>query len=144
MTAIIASVTASPKAKLHLDLNGRAHCGAGNGRTIPTTQIDLADATADQLCRRCIKAIRAAADSDIRDAMGGGRSQYRHRALGVLQRLREAIRTPDEIRAAAAFRAAYNAAAKPPSAFALIKQAHATTADRYRDEQLTGQLALAA
>lgn len=95
MTAIVAPVTTAPTAKLHLDIKGRAHCGAGD-RVILDKSGPLCDATVDQLCKRCLKAIRAAADDDIR-AAGGGNSYYRDRnRLAKLQALRDKIRTPQE------------------------------------------------
>jgi hypothetical protein len=107
MTAIVAPVTASPTAKLHLDIKGRAHCGAGDRVTIYTSSIPLANATAAQLCKRCIKAIRTAADEDLRN-YAGGHSYYRSSGtIGKLRALREKLRTPQEIRNDNAFKADY-------------------------------------
>lgn len=141
MVPQVAKVTTATGARLHLDNAGNAHCGAGNGRTIATTAKPLADANADMLCRRCIKAIRAAADKAIADFAGGGNSQYRTRSIAPLQRLREQIRTPQEKAAAEAFAARFAVAAQrkaewKPSAFAQMKADHAAANERYRNEQL--------
>lgn len=143
MTPMVAQVTTATGARLHLDNAGNAHCGAGNGRTIATTARPLADATPELLCRRCIKAIRAAADTAIASHAGGGQSQYRVRSIEPLRRVREAIRTDAEKVAAEAFQAKFarivaQAPAREykPSAFALIRQAHADANQKYRDEQL--------
>lgn len=57
----IGRVTTRKGARTHLDINGRAHCGAGRGIIDPATRW-VADATVDPavVCRRCIKALRAA------------------------------------------------------------------------------------
>lgn len=143
MVPMVAKVTTATGARDHYDVAGNAHCGAGNGRTLATTTKPLADANPELLCRRCIKAIRAAADEAIADASGGGRSQYRGRSIEPLRRIREAIRTDAEKVKAAEFQAKFAAIAAQapqreykPSAFALIRQAHADAADTYRTEQL--------
>ena len=107
MTAIVAPVTNSPTAKLHLDIKGRAHCGAGDRVTILDKSGPLCAATVAQLCKRCIKAIRAAADDDIRAAFGGDNYYRNTGRLAKLQALRDAIRTPQEIRNDNAFKADY-------------------------------------
>jgi len=141
MVTTVAKVTTSKGARLHLDNAGNAHCGAGNGRTIATTSKPLADANPDMLCRRCLPAIRAAADTEIRNAAGGGQSQYRTRSTQPLRNLRAEIRTPDEIRKAAEFAAKWEAtkAAAPqwkPSKFAEMRAGYAHANDIHRDEQM--------
>jgi hypothetical protein len=105
MNTTVAKVTHTKGARLHLDNAGHATCGSGRGRTIATTARPLADADHTQLCRRCLPALRAAADIQIADHAGGGRSQYRTRGTAALQRVREHIRTPQEIARAEAFAA---------------------------------------
>lgn len=127
---MVARVTTTPGARLHLDENGHAHCGSGDGRTIDGTAIQLADANPDDLCRRCLNAIRNAADEALRDAAGGGQSQFRRRSIEPLRRLRDKIRTPEEIAKADATRAKWLATRTPrpdwkPSVFGQIRQGHA-------------------
>lgn len=59
MHIIIGKVSALEGARQHLDVLGRAHCGAGSGRTIAATRW-RADATLrlSEVCRRCLKALR--------------------------------------------------------------------------------------
>jgi hypothetical protein len=57
----IGKVTERKGARWHLDIRGRAHCGAGRGVIAAATRW-VADATIEvaKVCRRCIKALRAA------------------------------------------------------------------------------------
>jgi hypothetical protein len=66
---IIGKVSALEGAREHLDVLGRAHCGAGNGRTIAATRW-RADATLrlSGICKRCLKALR----KRIADAAAAG------------------------------------------------------------------------
>jgi hypothetical protein len=59
MQVIIGKVSTRTNARDHLDVHGRAHCGAGNGVTMQATRWQL-DATVivERICRRCIKALR--------------------------------------------------------------------------------------
>lgn len=58
---ILGKVSERKGARLHLDTAGRAHCGAGRGTIAADTRRQLdGDADATTVCRRCIKAIRAA------------------------------------------------------------------------------------
>lgn len=71
---ILGRVTERKGARLHLDTAGRAHCGAGRGTIAADTRRQLdGDADATTVCRRCIKAIRAAlaAILDAAAAVGG-------------------------------------------------------------------------
>jgi hypothetical protein len=71
---ILGKVTERKGARLHLDTAGRAHCGAGRGTIAADTRRQLdGDADALTVCRRCIKAIRAAlaAILDAAAAAGG-------------------------------------------------------------------------
>jgi hypothetical protein len=129
---MVGQVTTAPDAKLHLINGDNGHCNAGDRRIITGTAIQLADANPDMLCRRCLVAIRAAADEELRNAAGGGRSQYRQRSVEPLRRVRDAIRTDAEKAKAIDFKTklALIRAQTPqreykPSAFALIKQGHA-------------------
>lgn len=143
MSPMVAQVTTAPGARLHLDNAGNAHCGAGTGRTIATTARQLADATAERLCQRCIKAIRAAADQAIANHAGGGRSQYRTASIAPLQKLREQIRTDAEKVKAEEFQAKFAAivALAPqreykPSAWARMRDDFAAANARPAAEQL--------
>jgi hypothetical protein len=141
MNTTVAKVTHTKGARLHLDNAGHATCGSGRGRTIATTARPLADADHTQLCRRCLPALRAAADIQIADHAGGGRSQYRTRGTAALQRVREHIRTPQEIARAEAFAAKWEqiTAAAPewkPSKFAEMRASYAHANDAHRTEQL--------
>lgn len=130
MIPMVAKVTTTPGARLHLDEAGHAHCGSGDGRTIDGTAIQLADANPSMLCIRCLPAIRAAADEAIRDAAGGGQSQFRRRSIEPLRRVRDAIRTDAEKAKADEVRARWQATRTPrpdwtPSVFGQIKAGHA-------------------
>lgn len=61
MQVIIGRVSARKGARQHLDVAGRAHCGAGNGITAAATRW-VVDGTVQlaTVCRRCIKALRKA------------------------------------------------------------------------------------
>lgn len=64
MHIFLGKVSTIRNARQHLDVLGRAHCGAGRGSTITATRW-RADATiriAD-VCRRCLKALRRAVAS---------------------------------------------------------------------------------
>lgn len=144
MTPMVAKVTTATGARLHLDNSGNAHCGAGNGRTIATTARPLADAEASMLCIRCIKAIRAAADTAIANHAGGGNSQYRTASIAPLQKLRAKIRTAAEKVQAEEFQAKWAAivAVAPqreykPSAWAQMRDDFASANARPVNEQLT-------
>lgn len=141
MNTTVAKVTHTTGARLHLTTAGHAHCGSGRGRTIATTEKALADANPANLCRRCLPAIRTAADTQIADYAGGGHSQYRTRGTRALQQVREAIRTPQEIARAEAFAAQWQqiTAATPawkPSKFAEMRASYAHANKAHRDEQL--------
>lgn len=58
---IIGKVSNRKGARQHLDIAGRAHCGAGRGTTSADTRW-VVDGTVDTatVCRRCLKALRAA------------------------------------------------------------------------------------
>lgn len=60
MHITLGKVTGIAGAREHLDVHGRAHCGAGSGRTIAGTRWAV-DGTlvADGVCRRCLQALRA-------------------------------------------------------------------------------------
>lgn len=53
-------------ARQHLDVAGRAHCGAGRGTIAAATRWAV-DATVDTttVCRRCLKALRAALAANL-------------------------------------------------------------------------------
>lgn len=56
---VIGQVTQRKGARFHLDITGRAHCGAGAGIILTDTRAEV-DATSSRLplCRRCAKALR--------------------------------------------------------------------------------------
>jgi hypothetical protein len=58
---LIGKVSDRKGARQHLDVAGRAHCGAGRGVIAAATRWEV-DATVvtDTVCRRCLKALRAA------------------------------------------------------------------------------------
>lgn len=141
MNTTVAKVTHTKGARLHLDNNGTAPCGSGRGRTIATTAKPLANADHTKLCRKCLPALRAAADTEIADYAGGGHSQYRTRSKAALQKVREQIRTPQEIARAEAFAAKWEQikAAAPewkPSKFAEMRASYAHANEAHRAEQL--------
>lgn len=59
MHVLMAKVTTIAGARLHLDVHGLAHCGAGRGRTLAATRWRI-DGTVEltEVCRRCLKAAR--------------------------------------------------------------------------------------
>lgn len=69
MQVIIGKVSNRNGAREHLDVLGRAHCGAGNGITMQATRWQV-DATlnVERICRRCLKALRAR----LAEASAGG------------------------------------------------------------------------
>lgn len=132
MIPMVGQVTTAPDAKLHLVDGDNGHCNAGDRRIITGTAVQLADANLDMLCRRCLVAIRVAADTAIRAHAGGGISNQRVRSIQPLRNLRAAIRTDVEKAKAidfkakiAAIRAQAPAREFTPSAFGRIAQGHA-------------------
>lgn len=69
MKVTVGKVSTRKDAREHLDILGRAHCGAGNGRTMAATRWTV-DATVNiaRVCRRCLKALR----TRLAEAAAGG------------------------------------------------------------------------
>lgn len=56
---IIGKVSTLKNARWHLSILGRAHCGAGTGRTAAATRWRVdGSVTREQVCRRCLKTLR--------------------------------------------------------------------------------------
>ena len=81
-------------ARLHLNLHGRASCGAGSCRMIGPARQLVADAV-KILCRRCWRRIKAAVAEAIHVVMRRRDSA----ALRVLNRVADAMLTPAEAKA---------------------------------------------
>jgi hypothetical protein len=94
MQLLVGQVSVRSKTKLHYAVYGRAYCGAGNGTILGPARQLVADAIGI-LCRRCVKAVRAAVQEAIHVVMRRRDSL----ALRVLNRLADALRTPAEIKA---------------------------------------------
>lgn len=78
MQVTIGKVSNRKGARDHLDIHGRAHCGAGRGIIDPATR-RVPDATIDTtaVCRRCLKALRAALDArPADDIAAAGAAHY--------------------------------------------------------------------
>lgn len=57
----VGKVTTSNSGRLHLNINGHAKCGSGQGRILAGTSRELAATEVPNACRRCLPAIAAAA-----------------------------------------------------------------------------------
>jgi hypothetical protein len=65
--------------RLHANVDGRAYCGAGNGRIIATTTRTLTADLAPLVCRRCRKHLLAAAQqAEVTANMRAGHSTTHH------------------------------------------------------------------
>ncbi len=134
MTTYVATVTAAPDAKLHFDVKGRAHCGAGTGITRLEGNAALEELNSiDRLCKRCLARIRAALKVEIAQAAGGGQSHTGRTAILVaLRNLQRMLQTSAEYRASIEFadklRAQHTAPPAPvarPNAWAQMRDSFA-------------------
>jgi hypothetical protein len=146
MTAYVATVTATKAAKLHLDIAGRAQCGTRGDIRLEGNKAlaELTTTDADQLCKRCLNAIRHELDREIAQAAGGGQSQQRRASIENLRALRKAIQTDAEYRATIEFADELRAQHIAPPVKPARKNAFAELRDAYAAANEPRQLALAA
>jgi len=140
---LVGPVTTRPDARLHLNVFGRAHCGAGTGRVITSRHLELADKP--RVCRRCLRRLSALLLDGIREAM----SRYgatAARCLATLNRLYDALRPAAQVRAettlAARVAATMAGPIRPLSGFGTIAAGHQAAIAADRAARTTGQLAL--
>lgn len=97
---LIGKVSTLEGARWHLDILGRAHCGAGRGRTLAATRWRV-DATVplDEVCKRCLKALRrrvaeaeAAGDAYATGAVVALRPDDPRRDAALIADIREHLR----------------------------------------------------
>lgn len=139
----VGPVTTRPGARLHLDVLGRAHCGAGTGRILaPSAPLD--ETHRGRLCRRCVRRVRQLLLDGIREAMSR-RDTIAARCLPVLNRLYDAMRGAAQVvaeRRLSANVATTMAGAPVLSGLGRIAAAHRAALAADRVEFATGQLAL--
>ncbi|MDQ7909207.1 hypothetical protein RB614_32265 [Phytohabitans sp. ZYX-F-186] len=130
---MVGQVSTRKGAKLHLSLNGLAHCGSGNGRIIGPARELTADNT-PALCLRCAHRVKAVVQEDIHEVMRR-RDQV---GLRRLNKLADALLTPAEVKAEektireieAGLKA--TAEGRRPRTFAEIRAAHLAAVQRDR------------
>jgi len=97
---LIGKVSVRPNAREHLDVHGRAYCGAGSGFTSAATRWRV-DATVivERVCRRCLKALRRllAEAAEAGDAAAAGAAVFLApvdpaRDAGIIAGMRDHIR----------------------------------------------------
>lgn len=131
----IGRVSTRKNGRLHLALNGLAHCGAGTGRILgPAREI-----TAKMLaivCRRCWRRLKELVSEAIHEVM---RRRDRIR-LAILNAVADAMRSPAEIAnerrmltdIAAGLKA--NSLGVKPTSLAEMRSAHLAALQRDREE----------
>lgn len=147
MNAVISvgRVSVRKHSKLHLSLNGLAHCGAGSGRILGPARQLLADSV-KLICRRCWPRIKSAVEEAIHEVM---RRRDRVR-LAILNAVADAMRSPAEIAEEARMLAGIAAGLKAnslgvkPTSLAEMRSAHLAALQRDREEfaARSGQLEL--
>jgi hypothetical protein len=107
---LIGKVSARPNAREHLDVHGRAYCGAGRGITAAATRwrVDGTVVT-DRVCRRCLKTLRRL----LAEAATAG-DQYASDAAYFLEPAGPA-RAAADVAMISSIRATVRAAAVPPA-----------------------------
>jgi hypothetical protein len=89
-TILVGHVSTRDGARLHLSVNGRAHCGAGGALILGDERVIRPEHKASVCRRSCLRAIREALDAALTVSMDQRRRE-------VACRTREALRTPAEI-----------------------------------------------
>lgn len=96
MQLFTALVTNRKAARRHLDVAGRAHCGAGSGRTLGGTRRQVAgNINLAGVCKRCLPELRRRVAGMLETAALGERWFDMYAAAD------EALRTPAQIAAEA-------------------------------------------
>lgn len=138
----IGNVSTRKNSKLHLALNGLAHCGAGTGKILGPARQLLPD-TVKLVCRRCWQRIRAAVQEAIHEVMRRRDSA----ALRILNRVADAMLSPAEARAEENTLAEIKTAirttpsGRSPRSFSELRMLHLRAIERDRAE-MRGQLEL--
>lgn len=91
---MVGRVSTRKNARLHLNINGLAYCGAGNGRINGQPRDLIADAVTT-LCGRCVHQIR----QRVQDAIHQVMRRRDTAVLRLLNKIADALRTPAEVKA---------------------------------------------
>lgn len=141
-TIEVGVVSTRSGARLHLNLHGRASCGAGSGWILGPARQLVADAV-KILCRRCWRRIKAA----VQDAIHVVMRRRDSAALRILNRVADAMLSPAEAKAEENVLAEIESAIKTspsgrrPRTFAEFRLMHIAAVERDRVER-HGQLEL--
>lgn len=92
---LIGQVSLRRDAKLHLAINGLAHCGAGNGRILADTTRGITPEDRPSICGRCFHAIRIAVAETRQDIVYA--ATYRPAADRWFERVAESLATDAEL-----------------------------------------------
>lgn len=144
-TPLLGRVSTRAGARLHLDVLGRAHCGAGTGR-IRGAGRELERADAPLVCRRCNRRLRELMVDAIAEANRRRGPSARAR-LADLYRIDDALRTPARVAADTATAAGIAGNIRAArvgelSGFGRFAAGHAAAIRADREEFNSGQLYL--
>lgn len=142
----VGKVTTLKRARLHLDVDGRARCGSGRGRILGGTRRAPVPADEPTICRHCLPHLRRAIDEAQAVAVAAPRNRYSEAEVARLTAMSDALLSAAEraelaelaARVAATIEHAAEVQAQP------VEQRRRTWADLRREFAETHQPVLAA